>query len=313
MNLESVFCPHPDCPLAGQTGEGNITIHSRKEGRYRCKACGRTFSARQGTVFYRKQTPVEVMTVVLTLLAYGCPIPAVVAAFGLDERTVSAWLLCAGSHCQAVHERVVQAGRVELEHVQADELWVKRVGGKLWLAMAICPGTGPSLCSPRLPALAGGCAVGAAGPGPRPCRRRPHPLVWEESLAAGHHRWVDALQGRVPPGLPLPGADGEAGTPEASSGGGVPDGTGREVVSEEAGDGRGSARRAGDAGADRSRRESDGRRNADPHRLHRAVERDLPQPSRSAGAAHPKSRPEAGDASGRDVPRRRCLQLLRVS
>ena len=138
MNPQSVFCPHPDCPLAGETGAGNVVIHSRKEERYRCKACRRTFSARQGTGFYRKKTPVEVVTVVLTLLAYGCPIPAVVAAFGIDERTVAAWLGCAGSHCQAVHERLVGSGQLELEHVQADELWVKRVGGKLWLAMALC-------------------------------------------------------------------------------------------------------------------------------------------------------------------------------
>lgn len=138
MDPKSHFCPHSNCPLGGQLEAGNVVIHSRKEERYRCKACGRTFSARQGTVFYRKKTPVEVMTMVLILLAYGCPVPAVVAAFGLDERTVAAWLSCAGSHCRAVHERGVQAGQVELEHVQADELWVKRVGGKLWLAMAIC-------------------------------------------------------------------------------------------------------------------------------------------------------------------------------
>jgi transposase-like protein/IS1 family transposase len=138
MNPRNVFCPQPDCPLAGETDAGNVVIHSRKEERYRCKACRRTFSARQGTVFSGKKTPVEVITVVLTLLSYGCPIPAVVAAFGIDERTAAAWLLGAGSHCRTVHERLVQSGSVELKHVQADELWIKRVGGKLWLAMAIC-------------------------------------------------------------------------------------------------------------------------------------------------------------------------------
>jgi transposase-like protein/IS1 family transposase len=138
MNPGSVFCPHPACPLSGRAGAGNVAIHSRKEGRYRCKACGHTFSERKGTLFYRKKTPAEGITLVLTLLAYGCPLPAIVAAFGLDERTVADWLRGGGSYCQAIHERLVQSGEIELKHVQADEVWVKRVGGKLWLAMALC-------------------------------------------------------------------------------------------------------------------------------------------------------------------------------
>jgi hypothetical protein len=32
------------------------------------------------------------VTLVLTLLCHGCPTHAVVAAFGLDERAVAAWL-----------------------------------------------------------------------------------------------------------------------------------------------------------------------------------------------------------------------------
>ena len=51
---------------------------------------------------------------VLTLLAYGSPIQAIVAAFGLDERTVSRWQKEAGSQCRRVHEHLVGAGNVEL-------------------------------------------------------------------------------------------------------------------------------------------------------------------------------------------------------
>jgi transposase-like protein len=47
------------------------------------------------------------VTVVLTLLSHGCPLQAIVAAFGIDERTVTAWLLRAGQHCQQVHEYAV--------------------------------------------------------------------------------------------------------------------------------------------------------------------------------------------------------------
>jgi len=38
----------------------------------------------------RRSTPEATLTLVLTLLLHGCPIPAIVAAFGLDERTVRA-------------------------------------------------------------------------------------------------------------------------------------------------------------------------------------------------------------------------------
>src|SRR3712207_8754358 len=43
----------------------------------------------------------------------------------------------AGAHCQQVHEHLVQQGQVDLQHVQADELWVKRVGGRVWMALAL--------------------------------------------------------------------------------------------------------------------------------------------------------------------------------
>ena len=74
---------------------------------------------------------------VLTLLSHGCPTQAIVAAFGLDERTVARWLAEAGRHCQRIHEHLVEQGQVDLQHVQADELWVKQVGGKVWMALAL--------------------------------------------------------------------------------------------------------------------------------------------------------------------------------
>jgi hypothetical protein len=37
---------------------------------------------------------------VIILLAYGCPVQAVVKAFELDERTVRDWHGRAGEHCK---------------------------------------------------------------------------------------------------------------------------------------------------------------------------------------------------------------------
>ena len=137
MNPQTQFCHNPQCRARGQVGQGNIRVHSQTAQRYRCTTCGQTFAATTGTPFYRLRTAADLVTVVLTLLSHGCPTQAIVAAFGVDERTVAAWLARAGQHCQQVHQHVVQQGQVDLQHVQADELWVKLVGRRVWMAMAL--------------------------------------------------------------------------------------------------------------------------------------------------------------------------------
>jgi DDE domain len=112
-------------------------VHSHTERRYRCLTCRRTFAATTGTPFFGLKHAADLVTIVLTLLCHGCPLQAIVAAFGLDERTVATWQARAGQHCQQVHEHLVQQGQVDLGHVQADELWVKVVGRKVWLALAL--------------------------------------------------------------------------------------------------------------------------------------------------------------------------------
>lgn len=141
MDPQALFCPNLDCPARGQTDKDSIRRHSRKDGRYRCRACGRTFSARQGTVYYRRRTPVAIITQVVTLLANGCPVAAIVQAYGVDERTVCAWWQVAGVHCQAVHEHVVAAHPLDLQQVQADEIRVKTQRGVYWMALALMVST----------------------------------------------------------------------------------------------------------------------------------------------------------------------------
>ncbi len=107
MDPQGVFCPNMDCPARGQTGQGNIGVHSQKDKRYICHVCGKTFVERRGTPLYRLQHKVELFGIGVTLLAFGCPPQAIVAAYGLDERTVTDWQTRAGQQCQAVHAQLV--------------------------------------------------------------------------------------------------------------------------------------------------------------------------------------------------------------
>jgi transposase-like protein len=137
VNPHTQFCHNLNCPARGKVGEGTIRIRSQKKQRYDCKLCGRTFTATKDTPLYRLRTAVDVVTLVLTLLVHGCPPQAIVAAFGFDERTVADWQRRAGEHAQQVHEHIVEQGQLDLQHVQADEVWVKLVGQRVWMAMAM--------------------------------------------------------------------------------------------------------------------------------------------------------------------------------
>jgi transposase-like protein/IS1 family transposase len=140
MDPTQAFCPNLECPARGQTGQGNIGIHSRKEHRLICTQCHQTFAARKGTAFYRLRTPAETVSLVVTLLAHGCPLQAIVVAFGFDERTVATWFARAGRQAQVVQEHVVEQPR-DLGQVQADEIRVKQQGKISWMALAMTVGT----------------------------------------------------------------------------------------------------------------------------------------------------------------------------
>lgn len=141
LNAQTQFCPNTECKASGIRGAGNIVIHGQKRRRYKCTMCGKTFSANHGTMYAGLRSEVTLIVIVVTLLAHGCPVPAIVQAYGLDERTVADWRDRAGRHCERVHEAVVQQGQLELEHVQADEIRTK--GSKLvaWMGMAMMVGT----------------------------------------------------------------------------------------------------------------------------------------------------------------------------
>jgi len=130
-----------ECAARGKVGEGNITIHSQKKGRYKCETCGKTFSATNGTAMYGLKKAADLFEIVVTLLAHGCPLQAIVAAFGLDERTVKDWFKRSGQHCRKVHEHFMEQTRLDLGQVQADEIKVKKQRGAAWMALAIMVST----------------------------------------------------------------------------------------------------------------------------------------------------------------------------
>src|SRR5260370_37616613 len=174
-DASQLFCPNLDCSARGKIGAGNLVSHGKKWERYKCKMCGRTFCVRQGTMLVGLRKPEELIVIVVTLLAYGCPVQAIVHALGLDERTVARWQDRAGAHCQKVHEDQVMQGKLDLQHVQADEIrgkgwkmipWIglaMMVSTRLWLGGAVSVGREQQLADTPLQMGKAGCQPPAAG------------------------------------------------------------------------------------------------------------------------------------------------------
>jgi len=141
MNPQDIFCPNIDCWARGQIGKGNIGIHSQAEKRYICHECQKTFADTKGTIFYRLRTDAQTVVLGITLLAYGCPLKAIVTAFGFHEKTVKSWWRRSGEHCRVVHEQVIGNSQVDLQQVQADEIKGKAFGQNFWIAMAMMVST----------------------------------------------------------------------------------------------------------------------------------------------------------------------------
>ncbi len=139
MHPHALFCRNIDCPSRGLRNQGNIRVHDSLKQRYRCRTCNKTFRITDGTLFHGKKYPPETITRVITLLSLGCPLQAIVQAFEIDERTVQRWREEAGEHCQAFHEVQVTKQTMDLQQVQADEMYVKlQKRLVLWMAMAMC-------------------------------------------------------------------------------------------------------------------------------------------------------------------------------
>ncbi len=299
MDPSSLSCPNLTCPDKGVSGAGNVRIHSRAEARYRCRTCTRTFAATTNTPLYRLHHPEATLMLVLTLLLHGCPSAAIVAAFGVDERTVRAWLHKAGAHAALLHDQLIGAAGVEARQVQADEIRVRvRGGGGLGGGR---PRRGQPLLAghrrrapPRRPARASPAAPCArrAGQSSRPARRGRVRRLRHGGAGAGARAGAPRPAGATAPGLArgLRAGPGDQGGPPA-------------------GRGDRAARRRGDRGESGGRAGGEPGRGVHHHRLQRAAHRHA---ARTPGPARPPphARPRRGRDRGRAPPAASGLQLV---
>jgi hypothetical protein len=306
MDPRERFCHNERCWAYGRAGEGHIVIHSQKERRYKCKRCHKTFSETRGTALYRAHKSHELVVAVVTLLAYGCPVQAIVAAFSLDERTIARWQKESGHQPMPTPPRAPRPGRRGApgarpgRRVAHSDRWgrfVVGLGAFGWQPTLAWRG-GPGTTRSRLDSL--------APPASARLRRFRCPLAL--------HRWPLQLPQASSEGVSRAASHRETRASEAPFAGESDGRPGDQTLLSATGDRCGSSRRARHGGGGTSSAECHaGRRRqqrGDQHLLHRAASGHLSLPARPTGAQNSLGDSPKGDARSRDVVDRHVLQLV---
>jgi transposase-like protein len=109
----SLFCCHnPKCVAYGTRGAGNIRTRGwmGKNKTIRllaCRTCGKRFSQRKGTVFYRSHLPAGKVVGILQHVQEGVGMRATGRLMGNKEDTIIRYARLAGLHAQTLHEQLV--------------------------------------------------------------------------------------------------------------------------------------------------------------------------------------------------------------
>jgi transposase-like protein len=122
--MKSLSCPNRECALSAGTESiirhGFYNTNSGKRRRYRCRTCGKTFSANTGTPYHRLQHRRTTFDEVATLSVEGLNKSAIARVKQIAWNTVARWLEKAAHSCRRLNDRNVVA--LSLAELQADEI-----------------------------------------------------------------------------------------------------------------------------------------------------------------------------------------------
>jgi len=131
------FCPNSSCSnhdqCAGEGSPGIIIKHGKTRSgrqRFRCKACGSSFTSSKGTLFYWKRNSEKTIIDALSQIAEGSRISSVSRTKGVKTDTILSWVREAGEHAEEVEEFLL--GKHQVQRAQIDGLWayVQNKGSK---------------------------------------------------------------------------------------------------------------------------------------------------------------------------------------
>ena len=111
-DLKNFFCWNNGCQKYGIRGAENIFVRAwtgkNKDIRFlSCRACGKKFSERRGTIFFNSRLPKEQTISVMEHIAEGVGVRKTSRLTKVTPNTVSRFTKLAGDHAEQLHDELV--------------------------------------------------------------------------------------------------------------------------------------------------------------------------------------------------------------
>ncbi len=90
-NCAYQYCPNPECRYYQVLGLGNVGYHDRKNKRFRCNNCSKTWVGHRGEFHYGMKTQNQKVKRALQMIQAGISIRKVASYTGVSPSTVMRW------------------------------------------------------------------------------------------------------------------------------------------------------------------------------------------------------------------------------
>ena len=142
-------CPHRDKISSKIVRHGYFNVQCGHRRRYRCLACGGTFSNRIGSAYFRLRCSAVTFDRVAMMSVEGMSRSAIARVEGVSWHTADRWISKASDYAHLFNDQIING--VELIELQADELktllttkaqaiWIftsMEVNSRLWLSTVV--------------------------------------------------------------------------------------------------------------------------------------------------------------------------------
>jgi len=93
MKIRNQHCPNAKCKLYGQLEKNNIQIHSKKNKRFRCSLCYKTWSENFNEIYFCLKSSIELLNRAKTFLDLGLSVRQIARRIDVSPSTIQKWKL----------------------------------------------------------------------------------------------------------------------------------------------------------------------------------------------------------------------------